>query len=292
MTVFNLGSINIDHFYRLPHLPQPGETLASDAYAMGLGGKGANQSVAALRAGAEVVHIGAIGAGDHWTEAQLTALGLDLAAIARVSTPTGHAMVMTDPAGENTIVLYAGANRAQDAGLIDACLARGGAGDSLLLQNETSHQRIAAMKARSQGMRVFYSAAPFNLTALHDVLGAVSHLLVNAPEAEALIRATGVALGDLPVEAVIVTRGAAGAEWIAGGAEPVFVPAFTVEPVDTTGAGDCFAGALAAGLDRSLPVADAMRWAAAAAAVQVTRPGTAEAMPDRDTVARFLGDRL
>ena len=255
---------------------------------VGLGGKGVNQSIAALRAGAEVVHIGAIGQGDAWTEGQLTRHGLSLDAIARVEAGTGHAVVAIDAGGENQIIIFSGANLEQSPEMIAATLSRARPGDSLLLQNETSHQVEAAQLARSQGMQVFYSAAPFALDPLRAVLPHITHLLVNAGEAEALIAATGSALADLPVEAVIVTRGSQGAEWISAGAEPLFTPAFPVEPVDTTGAGDCFAGSLAAALDLGMPPAPAMRFAAAAAALQVTRPGTADAMPARAEVEAFL----
>ena len=288
MTVYNLGSINIDHVYRVAHLPRAGETMAADDYLRTLGGKGANQSVAALRAGARVVHVGAIGVSDGWTAAQLSALGIDLGSIARVEAPTGHAIIAVDPSGENSILIFPGANRAQDEGAIEAALSGAQAGDCLLLQNETSHQVAAAKAARAKHMRVFYSAAPFEIAALDAVLPHVTHLLVNAVEARELSRATGSALADLPVEAVIVTRGAGGAEWIEPGGETVAVPAVEVEPVDTTGAGDCFAGSLVAALDDGMTPDQAVRYAAAAAAIQVTRPGTSAAMPDRGEVEALL----
>jgi len=291
VTVYNLGSINIDHFYRMPHLPLPGETLAAIGYMKGLGGKGANQSVAAHRAGARVVHIGAIGKGDGWIAGQLASHGLDLGAIARVEALTGHAIVTTDPAGENVIILYPGANRMQSLKGIEDAMGAGQAGDILLLQNETSHQVEAAMLAREHGMRVFYSAAPFGIDPLKAILPHITHLLVNAFEAEALVSATGTALADLPVKAVIVTRGAKGAEWIAADSEPLVVPAYPVTAVDTTGAGDCFAGSLAAALDQRMTPAHALRYAAAAAAIQVTRPGTADAMPEHHEVEAFLASQ-
>jgi len=288
MTVFNLGSINIDHVYRVPHLLRPGETLAAQDYTRTLGGKGANQSVAALRAGARVVHIGAIGASDGWTAAQLSALGLDLGSIARVEAPTGHAIIAVDPAGENSILIHSGANGAQDPDAIEAALSGAQAGDCLLLQNETSHQVEAAKAARERHLRVFYSAAPFDPAALQAVLPHVTHLLVNAGEAEEMRRATGLAVDALPVQAVIVTRGAEGAEWIGSDGERVVVPAVAVEPTDTTGAGDCFAGSLVAALDDGMTPEQALRYAAAAAAIQVTRPGTSAAMPDRGEVEALL----
>ena len=291
MTVFCLGSINCDNVYRMDALPAPGETLSAHGFSQGLGGKGVNQSIAALRAGSRVVHIGAIGQGDAWVEDQLVRHGVALDAIARVAQPTGHAIVAVDARGENQIIIYSGANLAQSPDLIAQTLAQAVPDDTLLLQNETSHQAVAAATARARGMRVFYSAAPFALEPLKAVLPHVTHLLVNAGEAKALIDATGIALADQPVEAVIVTHGARGAEWITGGADPIFVPAFSVKPIDTTGAGDCFAGVLAAALDQGHTAHRSLTLAAAAAALQVTRPGAAAAMPDSDQIGAFLAAR-
>lgn len=286
MTVWNLGSINIDHVYSLPHMPVPGETLSALGYARFLGGKGANQSVAALRAGARVVHLGAVGADGDWALGQMAALGLDTSAVLRLEGETGHAVVATDAAGENLILLHPGANRALPDSVL-APLAGAVPGDTLLLQNETAWQAEAAARARAMGLRVMYSAAPFDLDALRAVLPHATHLLMNAGEAQALVAATGTALSDLPVQAVIVTRGAQGADWIAADGTH-HVPALRVDPVDTTGAGDCFAGSLAARLDRGDPPEGAMIYAAAAAAIQVTRRGAAPAMPSESEVRALM----
>lgn len=291
MTVFCLGSINIDHVYRLPTLPRAGETLSATSHTPGLGGKGVNQSVAAQRAGSRVVHIGAVGQDDPWIEAELARHGVAMDFVARVPQGTGHAIVAVDDRGENQIIIHSGANLAQSPAMIAAALSHARAGDSLLVQNETSHQVEAAQAARARGLAVFYSAAPFALSPLMAVLPHATHLLMNTGEAAALVAATGVALGDLPVQAVIVTHGARGADWIAPGHDAVFIPAFPVLPIDTTGAGDCFAGTLAASLDQGATALEAMTFAAAAAALQVTRPGAAPAMPTRAEVEAFLATR-
>jgi len=289
MTLYNLGSINIDHVYRLAHLPARGETLAAGGYETGLGGKGANQSVAAALAGARVRHVGAIGQDGLWTLDRLRGFGVDVDYVAVLDgVATGHAVVMVDDAGENAIVLHAGANRALTAQGLEHALAGAAPGDTLLLQNETSQQDRAAWLARGRGMRVICSAAPFDVAAVRAVLPQVSILILNAVEAAQLEAAFGSGVAELPVRATVITRGAAGAEWISSEAG-FSVPAFPAVAVDTTGAGDCFAGTLAAALDAGSPPQIAMRQAAAAAAIQVTRPGASAAMPTSAEVRALLG---
>lgn len=284
MPLYNLGSINIDHVYRVPHLPAPGETLSATGYAMGLGGKGANQSVAAARAGATVFHIGAVGPEGGWARDLLGSYGVDVTHVAQGAEPTGHAIINVDPGAENAIVIYPGANRAITGSTIAETLALAGTGDSLLLQNETSGQVEAARRAAAKGMRVVYSAAPFDLAAVQGVLPYASLLVMNEGEAAQLREG----LGAMPAIDTIITMGAKGAEWRSPGTDPLFLPAFRVTPVDTTGAGDCFIGTLAAGLDAGLDRGMAMRRAAAASALQVTRAGAAQAMPTAAEVTAFL----
>ncbi|TMV67818.1 ribokinase, partial [Thioclava sp. BHET1] len=202
--------------------------------------------------------------------------------------PTGHAVIYVDRAAENSIVLVPGANARQDDTHIAAALAGAGPADSLLLQNETTLQAEAAALARQKGLRVIYSAAPFDLVAVQAVLPHLSMLVMNEIEAAQLTGALGQSLADLPVADIIVTKGAQGADWTRKGEATLSVPAFRVVPVDTTGAGDCFIGSLAAALDRGLSREDAMRFASAASAVQVTRPGASDAMPARAEVEAFL----
>nr|WP_010397236.1 ribokinase [Paracoccus sp. TRP] len=285
MTIFNLGSINIDHVYRLSAMPRPGETLHAQSYSQGLGGKGANQSVAAALAGAQVVHLGAMGMGDDWVLERLSALGVETGAIARLAgTVTGHAVILVDERGENSIVLHGGANLALPADLTDR--ATFGPGDLLLMQNETNRQAEIAALARKAGARVIYSAAPFSIPALREVLPHVSILAMNAVEAQDTFAAFG---ENLPVEGMLITRGADGAEFRDLRPGQVWhQPAFAVKAIDTTGAGDCFTGWFAAGLSRGEDPATALRYAAAAAALQVTRKGAGDAMPNRAEVAEFL----
>lgn len=284
MTVYNLGSINIDHFYRVPHIPAPGETLAAVSHTTGLGGKGANQSVAVARAGARVIHIGTVGPdGTPWVD-RMAEYGVT-PCVARVETATAHANICVDTAGENMIVIYAGANREQSLTHLKTAMADGASGDFLLLQNETNLTFEAAQLARQKGMQVIYSAAPFDVEAVRQMLPIIDTLVLNEVEAMQLASA----LGDVDVPAMLITRGGDGVTWRGG--EEVSQPAFAVTPVDTTGAGDCFIGYVAAGLDQGLSLAQALRRASAASAIQVTRHGTADAIPTKDETDVFLAER-
>ena len=289
MAIYNLGSINIDHFYRLPHLPRPGETLAAGSYAQGLGGKGANQSVAAARAGARVHHIGAIGAEGAPMRAKMQAAGVECAQVADLPGATGHAIILLDAYGENSIVLYPGVNRDITPEAAIAALGSARPGDVLILQNETSAQVEAARFAREQGLFVVYSAAPFEAEAVRAILPYVDLLLLNALEAEQFAAATGQPVTAAGVPNVVITQGSEGADWHdCAGSERFSQPAFPTEVVDTTGAGDTFAGYLVAALAEGLAPRAAMRLAAAAGAVKVQRAGTADAIPARAEVEAFL----
>jgi ribokinase len=289
--IYNLGSINADHFYTLAHLPQPGETLAASELTQGLGGKGANISVAVTKAGGRVRHIGAVGPDGAWTKERLAQAGIDVAHIATVDVPTGHAIINIDPQGENSIVVLAGANRFQSERRIDAALQDANRGDLLMIQNETNGRAYAAARAREKGMRVFYAAAPFDADAVAGLLPLTDILVLNGIEFQQLEQATRCDATGLGVELIVVTRGAEGAELYAqeDGWAPTLIPAPRVDAVDTTGAGDTFAGYLGAGLDADLELKQAAARAVAAAAVKVTRRGTSGAIPSLEEVRAFFG---
>ncbi|UYV37461.1 ribokinase [Rhodobacteraceae bacterium D3-12] len=285
MTIYNLGSINADLFYSVPHLPGPGETLAATAHSTGLGGKGANQSVAAALAGANVIHIGAIGRDGLWTVQQLRGFGVDTAHVSMLETPTAHAIITVDPQGENAIVIFPGANYEQSLTQVESTLSAASTGDMLILQNETNLTFEAAEIAKSRGLDVIYSAAPFDADAVRRMLPVTDLLVMNEVEAQQLTKAMATTLADVPVPHLLITRGAKGATWMDQlNGTTIDVAAQPVTAVDTTGAGDCFIGYVAAGLDQGLNPEQAMNRAAIAAAIQVTRPGTADAIPTLEEV--------
>lgn len=286
--VWCMGSINVDMFYDVPHIPAPGETLASTNHSVGLGGKGANQSVAAARAGATVNHIGAVGDGAEWIFERLSSFGVNTDHISISKEPTGHAIISVADDGENAIVILAGANGAIEKSEIRSALEEAEPGDILLMQNETNMQEEAALFAKDLGLRTFYSAAPFDSNAVKKVLPMIDTLLLNEIEAEQLQDALQQSLFSLDVPHIVVTLGGDGARWIDTTNHDSFdIPAIKVTPIDTTGAGDTFAGYLAAALSKGVVPRDAMRLANKAAALKVTRKGTADAIPSLSEVEKF-----
>lgn len=288
MAIWNLGSINIDVVYRVPHLPAPGETLAATEVTRGLGGKGANMSVAAARAAGRVAHIGAVGADGGWTVDRLMEYGVDVRFVARLSGETGHAIIAVDDTGENSIILYSGANRVLASDMIATALSSADTGDTLLMQNETNGQAEAAQIASQLGLKVVYAAAPFDADAVRTVLPYLDLLVLNAVEAAQLSKSLEAELEDLHISQIVVTRGADGCDHYDNIRKTkVHYPSVKVEALDTTGAGDTFTGYLVAGLDRDLPIAQAIELATTAAAIMVTRHGTADVIPDLKDIEDF-----
>jgi len=290
MTIFNLGSINIDYIYTLPHLVTAGETLAATSFQAALGGKGANQSIALARAGADVRHAGRIHVGDDSWLGDMRTAGVDCKHILAGDTPTGHAIVAVDAGtAENQIILSPCSNHALTENMVAPFLAAARPGDWALAQNETNLTEPFLQAAKQNGLSVCYSAAPFVADITAGLLPIVDLLVVNHIEAEALEAFTGAPLAALDIAHVIVTRGAAGASYLGQGEARFEVPAPVVEAVDTTGAGDTYLGYVLAGLDEGLAVGEAMQLAAKASALQVTRQGASAAIPQRDEVDAWQG---
>lgn len=309
MKVAVVGSVNMDVIARVSHVPRPGETLLAQSSSRGGGGKGANQAVAAARAGgAAVAFIGAVG-GDSDGEvlrAALEADGIDVSGLAVDAAPTGTALISVADDGENAIVVIAGAN-ASDARLTQRQGTLVAGADAVVAQLEIPAERVLAASALRSTEAVFVlnasPSAPFADAGLAArLLAATDVLVVNEHELRAV---AGVASGDIDdavdalasrVRALVVTLGAAGSV-IAQGAERRRVDAFRADAVDTTGAGDTYCGVLAARLTagRSGLTADALaeaaRVAGAAAALAVGRPGAQASVPTAAEVREFLKER-
>lgn len=279
MAIYNLGSINIDYFYKAPHLLQAGETLAASDFSQGLGGKGANQSVACARSGAQIFHIGHLHEKDKNWLSFLQSSGVDISHIKLGDVPTGHAIIIIDEAsGENQILLLAGANGAIDKSALEDSLAQATSSDWALCQNETNLGVEFLQMAHAKGLSICYSAAPFVKEAVLSVLDIVDLLVVNEIEAAEIEKALSKPPVQWGLPHLIITKGGAGADYF--GKEGQFhQPAHKVKAVDTTGAGDTYLGFLLGRLSLGDGMQKAMSIASKAASIQVTRYGTAEAIP-------------
>lgn len=284
------GSLNIDLVARVPVLPRAGETVLGPDYMAVAGGKGANQALAARRAGAEVAMVGAVGR-DGFADvalASLVAAGIDTSRIARVEAPTGAAFIAVDAQGRNQIVVAAGANAHARATQLDGLAA--GPGDTLMLQWEVPEPEIraAARWGRDRGLRVMLNRAPAGPVPA-DLMALLDLLVVNEHEALALGEAPEdpVRLAERLSErhrlAVAVTLGAEGAMlWADGICHEA--PAVPVKVVDTTAAGDTFCGALAAALDRRRGYETAVEFACAAGSLACESLGAQPSIPHRAAI--------
>ena len=286
--ILNFGSINLDLVYRVPHLPAAGETLACNSFQRFLGGKGINQSIAAARSGAAVSHIGCLGPDGAWLREQIAEFELSLNEINEVDVPTGHAVIFVDDGAENQIVIFGGSNLAFTKTQIDQALNRAKPGDWVLLQNETNLVTYVAQEARARGLSVAYSAAPFDSGAVRDVLDNATLLALNEGEAATLAQEIGCHPAELDIDHVLITKGSRGAELHSAG-QVLHQGTFRVDAVDTTGAGDTFLGSFIARFVEG-DAREALAFAAAAAALQVTKEGAAAAIPFADEVDMFLRD--
>ena len=289
MTIWNLGSINADFVYSVPHIPAPGETLASTDRQVFLGGKGTNMSVAAARAGTHVRHIGAVGADGRWAIDRLLEYGVDTRSIAEVDHETAQAVIAVDSFGENSIILFHGANVQIPVDVLQFALAEAQVGDWFLCQNETNLQVEGARMARELGLKVAYAAAPFDASAVEALIEYLDFLILNEIEMGQLRSSLGKVPKELGIDTVIVTKGGDGADLYSSSNdwEPTSFEAIPVNPIDTTGAGDTFAGFVLAGLDRGLPLNQSIHLATKAGALMATRRGTADVIPDLAEVQHF-----
>jgi ribokinase len=278
------GSINVDLVVPVPQLPRPGETVLGGDYGLLPGGKGANQALAARRAGAQVALAGAVG-NDDFAGLALAGLrrdGVDTSLVRKVAAPTGCAAIMVSTRAENLIAVAPGANAYAAASQVP--LGRIGRETVLVAQMEVPPAESAGLirRVRRAGGRTILNLAPA-LPIEESLLPEIDLLVANEGEAASLGSDLGRIAASLRL-GLVVTHGAHGSvAWLKGGAT-VAVPALPVAAVDTTGAGDSFVGVLAAEVDRGLALPDALRRASAAAALACLAAGAQSAMPDRAAI--------
>lgn len=291
--IITLGSLNLDFTYQLPKPLEVGETLSSLSYRCGAGGKGANQSIAAARAGAEVYHAGRIGHDGALLRRTLADSGVKLDFLEEVETPTGHAVVLINDAGDNSIVLYGGANRTIDETFIDRVTSAANPGDILLLQNEVTCISHAMEAGRKAGMRVAFNFAPFDPKLAPELpLSLCDFLFLNRIEAGGIAGKSDVEeiLETLsrrfPETELVLTLGPEGAVALTPAGEQFHADSPRVEVVETTAAGDTFIGYYLAAVLDEFDTGRALERACRAAALCCSRAGAAESIPTRAELDR------
>jgi ribokinase len=293
MAIINFGSVNIDHVYQVDHFVQPGETIASTSYHCLLGGKGANQSVALAKASSDVRHVGKINESDTRFKQALIKQGVNCKYLACTETPSGHAIIQVTPSGENAIVLFGGANQELDGKDVMEALDDTKPSDWVLTQNETSAIDHVLNQAKEKGLKVAFNPAPMTESVKHLPHDCIDLLIVNKVEAEEisgrqdLDKMEAYFRQDWPDTEVLITLGKAGVRMLKKD-RTIDVPAFEVEAVDTTAAGDTFIGFFLSAYANHSEASSALRRACAASALAVMQMGAAQSIPNEEQVNRFL----
>ena len=289
MKALNLGSLNIDHVYTVPHFVQAGETLTTLRMDTFLGGKGFNQSVALAKAGAEVYHGGLLGEDGQLFLEPCREYGIHTDYMDQLEGMSGHTIIQVDADGQNSILLYPGTNRAFTKERIDSILANFGEGDYLILQNEINLVDYAIDAAYEKGMIIVLNPSPYDAYLNNCELSKVRYLLLNEVEGEMM---TGCRepnailnslLGHYPRAGIVLTLGGEGAVY-RDAQEEYRCAACRVHAVDTTAAGDTFTGYFLAAVMEGQGKREALALAAKAAAIAVTREGASPSIPYRREV--------
>ena len=296
MKILNYGSLNYDHIYLVDHIVRPGETLSSSEISVRAGGKGLNLSIGLGRVGMEIYHGGM--AGEDGTELLgiLREHGVHTEHISIHAVRSGHAVIQVDGQGENSILLYQGANGKNSVEKIKKVLSCFSEGDVLLLQNEINLLRELMEIACEKGMKVVLNPSPMNENVTSCDLSRVSLFILNELEAGQLVGETepeqmiAAMRVKYPEAATVLTLGKAGSIY-ADGERVCRCPCFPVEAVDTTAAGDTFAGYYLTAMLCGREVGECLRTASAASALAVTKRGAAPSIPYYKDVEEFLRSR-
>ena len=285
MQVLCFGSLNLDLVYTVEHIAAPGETIAAKERKIFPGGKGLNQSVAMARAGLSVCHAGVVGADGKLLLETLRQSGVNTDYVRQDGRATGHAMIQVEEgSGQNTIVLYGGSNREIPTEYIEAVLSHFKKGDWIVLQNEVNRLDEIIQKASAKGMHIVLNPSPFDAAVTACDLSLVSLFLINEVEGAQISGCTRPEEildwmeKTYPYAGVVLTLGKDGA-WFSQDGKRAYQSAFSVQAVDTTGAGDTFTGYFLHSYLTGQTPEQALLRATKAAAITVSRPGAASAIP-------------
>lgn len=286
------GSLNIDIVYSLDHIVRPGETILSSDIEKNPGGKGLNQACAISKTGLDVYMAGCVGEDGDMLLDTLSSFGVDVSNVKSVSVPTGNAIIERSKDGQNSIILFAGANRVIDKMMIDDVVASFEEDDIIVLQNEINGLEYIIEKASEKGMYVVFNPAPFDPSVFSLPLDKVNLLVVNEIEGAGIADKDDNATYEDVLDAlrekyrkteVIMTCGCNGSYWQKND-ERIYQEALKVDAVDTTAAGDTFIGYFIASRELGHTVKESMRYATVASSITVTRKGAAGSVPEGNEV--------
>ena len=289
MKILNFGSCNIDYVYSLDHIVGVGETETTYMLETFPGGKGLNQSIAVAKAGGEIFHAGCVGCDSDILTEILLKNSVNISYLSRTDKKNGHAIIQVSDKGENSIFLYPGSNEMIKKDYIDLVLKDFGQGDIILLQNEISNVDYIVERAYQKEMCIILNPSPFNEKLNKIDFNKLTYIILNEVEAKA-IAGYDIPEGNLTCIKnkyknlkVVLTLGSNGCIYSDSLCE-FYQPAFKVNAVDTTAAGDTFTGYFIAGLSRGSDYQTILKMASAASAIAVSRKGAAPSIPDKSEV--------
>lgn len=297
MKILNFGSCNIDYVYSVNHIVNPGETETADCLSIYPGGKGLNQSVAISKAGSEVYHAGCVGNNGEMLLKTLSDSGVNIKYIKMLDTANGHAVIQVSEKGENSIFLYPGSNERITVDFADYVLEQFGVGDIILLQNEINNVKYIIDKAFEKEMTIVFNPSPFNDKIDVIDINKISYLILNEVEAigisgeedaESIVKYFK---NKYPNLKLVLTLGVKGCIY-ADNSAVYSQPAYKVNAVDTTAAGDTFTGFFVSEIAKGTNISDALKTASCAAAIAVSKKGAASSIPDRNEVVSAFQARL
>lgn len=284
MKILNFGSCNIDYVYTVEHIVTAGETISAKKMETFPGGKGLNQSIAAARAGADVYHAGCIGNNGQFLADILSDSGADISYLKKEDIPNGHAIIQVESTGENCIFIYSGSNGAITTEFVDEVLSKFNEGDFLILQNEINNLFYIIEKAHERKMQIVLNPAPFTEDLKNIDLKYISYLILNEVEAKGFYGTEdykefiAYMTSAYPHIKLVLTLGKKGCVY-ADAENYVYQPAFIVDAVDTTAAGDTFAGYFVSLVAYGRDFSEAIKTASAASALTVSKKGAAPSIP-------------
>lgn len=294
MSVFNFGSLNIDHIYHVDHFVTPGETIVASSSSCAPGGKGLNQSIALAKSGIPTFHIGCIGSDGGMLLDLLREAGVKTNFLKNVSQHNGHAIIQVDASGQNSIVICEGSNQAITVDQVDQTMRYIGPEDMVLLQNEISQVSYIANCCGEKNIPLAFNPSPFTPDILKCFpLQKVSYLFINENEGNQITgysepqKTADWLMKRYPDMRVVLTLGSNGV-YYADAHQTISQKAFSVSAVDTTGAGDTFTGFFLGLVLQGKSIEEALQYACAAAAISVTKIGAAVSIPTTKEVEAFL----